>query len=472
MPPATNDPNPTRGPLRRFVNRLEVDRAVFFALLLRAWQLFGGMVSLILIGLFLRPDVQGYYYLFAALMGLQSFFELGFNIAITNLSSHEWARLTLDEHGRIAGDETALSRLVSLGRLIFKWYGVASLLFVVCVGVGGAAFIAIRPATPEFLPQIGETAVDWKGPWTALVMLSGLLLWTLPFNALLEGCGQVATVYRFRVAQAISANIAVWVVLATGGELWAAAAATAARLATDLVLLGVRYREFFRPFLSSSKRDRMDWQTDILPLQWRLAVSGVFGFFAYYLFTPVMWAYHGKVVAGQMGMTWTLVTTLQMAALAWVQARVPRFGVLIAKRDFPELDRIFKRLTAISLVVVIAGSLGIWCCILLLNQFAPSFAVRLLDPLPTGLFLLAIVVYQVPHCQVFYVRAHKHEPFLPVSIVASSAIGASVWWLGAEWGPVGAATGYLAVVTLIILPCHTYLWQRCRKQQPSNDTME
>ena len=96
-----------RGPLRRFVNRLEVDQAVFYSLCLRGWQFLAGPVSVVLIGLFFTPETQGFYYTFASLMALQTFFELGFSIVVINVSSHEWLRLRLDEGGRIVGDADA-----------------------------------------------------------------------------------------------------------------------------------------------------------------------------------------------------------------------------------------------------------------------------------------------------------------------------------------------------------------------------
>ena len=69
-----------------------------------------------------------------------------------------------------------------------------------------------------------------------MVALTGGLLWTLPFNALLEGCHQVATVNKFRLVQAITANLAVWTLIASGCGLWAMAGAALARLACDLYL--------------------------------------------------------------------------------------------------------------------------------------------------------------------------------------------------------------------------------------------
>ena len=152
--------------IRRLLHLLEIDRAVFYVLLLRGWQFLVGPITAVLIGSFFTPDVQGYFYTFASLLALQSFLELGFHVVILNVASHEWAKLRIAESGRIVGDEQAHSRLVSLGRLIAKWYAVASTLFVFAVGAAGIAFFYGSP-----LPM-GE----WIWPWCTLVALTGISL--------------------------------------------------------------------------------------------------------------------------------------------------------------------------------------------------------------------------------------------------------------------------------------------------------
>ena len=436
------------------LNRAEVDRATFYALVLRGWQLAGGAVSVVLISWFFSPEVQGYYYTFGALLALQTFFELGMSLVIVSAASHEWAKLQLDEHGEIAGDSAALSRLVSLGRWIAVWYGGLALGYALLVGGAGVIFFSLEP----------EAGVAWFQPWLMLVALSGGLLWTLPWNALLEGCNQVTAVNRFRLCQAIVANLTVWAAISWGAGLWAAVATAAVRLAAELYFLAWRYRRFFRPFRRTAAGPGIDWQTDIWPMQWRIAISGTFSYFEYFLFTPVLFHYHGAVVAGQMGMTWTLITAVQGAALAWVQARAPLFGMLVAKRDYRELDRVYFRLTSVSLAALLAGCCAAWAVVWGLAWSGWWLAERLLPPLPTALFLAATVLYQWPRCQDFYLRAHRREPLWWLNAISSVLIGLLVWQFGAPGGATGAALGYLAAVLVFVLPSKTYLWERCRRE--------
>ena len=451
-PSNTASPPARRSWPRRLLNRLEIGQAVFFGVLLRLWQLLAGFVTLFMISQFFPKPVQGMYFAFASVVAIQTFFELGFGILIINQCSHEWAQLRLQPDGTIGGDPDAHSRLVSFGRLIFRWYGIASLLFVLTTTTFGSAFLAAN----------ADADMNWAAPWIGVAIMSGLLLWALPFNAFLEGCNQVAEVNRFRLVQAMTANISVWLVMGCGGGLWAAAAASAARVVCDLVFLLVWYRRFFESFWRPPVAAVVSWARDIWPLQWKLAVGAVFGYFGYFLFVPVILNYQGLAAAGQMGATWTVVTAIQAAALGWVQTRAPLFGMLVSQGDRSELDRVFFRVTSLGIAAYLLAASTFWSLLWLINEWQFEIADRLLGTTASAAFLAAALVQIITSSFAFYVRAHKQEPFLWVGVISNVAIGLSVWQLGARLGPLGAGLGLLGCNLLITLPTHLVLWKICR----------
>jgi hypothetical protein len=439
--------------LPAWLRRAEVDRAVAWSIAARVWQTLAGPLTLFLIARFLSAGVQGYYYTFSSLLALQSFVELGLSVVIVNVASHEWGSLRLDPTGRIEGDSGARSRLVSLGRIVFRWYGVASLVFVLGVGAAGVAFFS----------KSGGSEANWQGPWLSQVVLAGLSFCLLPATSILEGCNQVASIQLYRFLQTVGSSFAMWAALALGAGLWAGVASAGVLLLRDLVLVLARYRHFFVPFLNPPEAGRMDWRTEIWPMQWRLAVSGLFGYLVFSLFNPVMFRYHGAVVAGQMGMTLALTSALQTVASAWVQTRAPRFGMLVAKRDFQTLDRSFFKLSAISVGVMVAGTAALWFGAAGLRWIGHPLALRVLPPLPFGLFLAAAALLQVCLCETCYLRAHRQEPLIGLSMFMGTAVGACVMVLGSRFGPTGAGAGYLAVVFLCTL-WETGIWFRCRRE--------
>ena len=433
---------------------LEVDRAVMFAVLSKVWSLFAAPITLLLISLYLKPEVQGLYYTFLSLVAMQSFVELGFCIVITQFASHEWAGLYLDDSGFISGDERARQRLISLGRLVFKWYACASIIFVLLVGGGGYLFLSQSP----------DLGISWKGPWFSLMVVAGLQLWALPFLSLLEGCNQVHTIYRFRFVQGVFISLAMWMAMSLDFGLWMAIAGGGAGLIATLYLILIVYRKFFQPFFTFKPEQEIHWKEEIWPMQWRLALGGSMGYFMVSIYTPVMFHYHGPVVAGQMGMTWQLVTALGSLAMAWVATKVPRFGILVAKKNYTELDRFFFRTSGISMGVISLGAVLLWLLVYGLNYFEHPLAQRLLSPLPFGLFIVGTVLGQIAQCQSAYLRAHKKEPFLLYSFVYGLLNGIVVWFLGSRFGAIGASVGYLSVMTLVSVPLGSYIWITCRRK--------
>ena len=438
--------------IKNWLRRAEVDRAVFYGVLASGWQLALAPVTMILIVRYLSPEVQGFYYTFMSLVALQSFLELGLSVVVLNVASHEWAHLALDGKGFIVGDPNALSRLLSLGRFVFKWYAVGSMLFVVGVGIVGYIFLS----------QHAYQDIAWVSPWWVLVFLAGLELLSMPFNSLLEGCNQVINIQKFRLSQLIIRNLALWLTLILGWQLWVVVAAVGAGVLRNMYLLGIEYRSFFKPFFSLPIGARIDWKTEILPMQWRLAVSGMASYFLFQMFTPVMFHYHGAVVAGQMGMTLAVVAALQGVSSKWLQPKAPRFGMLIAMKDYVGLDRLWWRTTRAVFVVALCGAFGAWVLVYSLNMLNIPLAGRLLNPFPTGLFFVATIFMAVGYCETVYLRAHKQESIMVLSVVTSMLMGVMVWGLGSRFGPIGAASSYLIVLGGISLPWETAIWLRYR----------
>jgi len=429
--------------------RLGIDQAVFYALLARGWRAIGGLVSILLIAKFLTPETQGYYYTFQSLIALQVFVELGLFVVVVNVTSHEWAKLKLTEEGIIVGDPEALSRLISFGRKLASWYAVATLVFVLAVAPGGALFLAQKGG-----------AEGWLAPWLITVLFQGALLWLTPFQALFEGCNQVVALQRFQFWQSVLANAVLWLCLASGAGLWSVAALVGMQAASAMYYLGVQHRAFFSPFWRPASGPRLDWKHEVWPMQWRLAVQGVVNYFVYSLYTPVIFHYHGAVEAGRFGMTWQVFGMLQVLGLAWVQTRVPRFGILVAQRDFAELDRLWRH-TAVLAIGVFAVGMGAFLLFEMgLNHSGIVFSQRLLDTditlmlLPTGLLAMWV------QCAAAYWRAHKTEPLGFSAAIPGLINGLLVWWWGKSYGAAGAIAAYLVMLAIISAPLSAYLKYR------------
>lgn len=201
----------------------------------------------------------------------------------------------------------------------------------------------------------------------------------------------------------------------------------------------------------------------MMPMQWRIAVSWISGYFVFYMFTPVLFQYRGPIVSGQMGMTWSLVNALSLVSSAWIAPRAPYFGILIAQQKYAQLDKLFWRLVIIVTAIASLGASSIWTLIYILYKLQIPFASRFLPPMPTGLFLLATVILVISIPFATYLRAHKKEPLMLLSLISAIFVCMSNLVFGKYFGATGMASGYLAVNALII-PFIFLIWYRCRAQ--------
>lgn len=429
-------------------------RAVGYSILLRVCQSGAGLLSLSFIGVYFPREVQGYYYTFASLVALQSFAELGLTVVITNAASHEWSKLRLGESGTIEGDPHALSRLVSLGRFVVKWYAAAAGLFFLLAGGGGY----------WFLGRAAGGNVDWHGPWLVHIACSSVFMWCVPFLSLLEGCDQVAEVARFRLVQSIFTNGFFLLAVRAGASLWAAPVMSSTSALFCVWYLLVTRRRFFGPFFKPPTMDGINWRLEIWPMQWRLASQAVLAYFMFSLFTPVVFYYRGPVEAGQMGMSFQLITALQTVASIWVATKVPRYGILVARRDFDLLDSEWKKAGLLSIGVMIAGVIGLLGALYIANLVRPGTAARVVAP--TAFMMLAVGALCSVAAQNFalYLRAHMKEVLMASSFASASAMGILVWQLGSHYGSMGVSAAYLVVMAGVSFPTVFLIWRKARKE--------
>jgi hypothetical protein len=284
----------------------------------------------------------------------------------------------------------------------------------------------------------------------------------LPIFSLLQGCNQVPQFWFYRWIQQLVNGVTIWAAILLGAGLWTMPVASAAGLLWSAFFLFRRYPGFVGSFRSTPAATGIRWRADVWPLQWRVAISWIGAYFTTSLFAPVLFRISGPVTAGQMGMTVTLAMVLLAVSSNWVVTKAPRFGVLIARGDYRELDRIFRRSFISSLVVSCLGTAAIGTGVFLLHWFNHPLSSRILSPLPTFLLLLGTVLNSATTGLSVYLRAHKREPLAPVYLLTASIVFALALVLGGRFGAMGITSGYLGAIALIQLPLSVLVFRRCR----------
>jgi hypothetical protein len=162
-----------------------------------------------------------------------------------------------------------------------------------------------------------------------------------------------------------------------------------------------------------------------------------------------------------MGMTWTFIAALSSVVSSWVIPKAPLFGVLIARHQYAALDEEFWRVTKIVVGISVLGAAVLWGGICALNVMGHPLAGRLLAPSTAAYFLAATLLQVIALPMSVYLRAHKKEPLLFVSLASGLATSVAVLVLGKFYSVEGVAIGYLAVA-IVVMPFVAVIWQRCR----------
>lgn len=429
--------------LSRWQTIAGLDFHVFVTLLFRGWAVLAGGATVFLLPLLLSPTEQGYYFTFSSVLALQIFFELGLNQIIMQLVSHEVANLTETADGRLSGKDSHLGRLSSLARFLSRWYGVAAILFALIGGILGAFFFTLKGEEPKSV---------WLGVWGILVCSTAVNLWLSPGLAVMEGCGKVGQVARLRLIQSLLGYACLWSLLLSGAGLWAAIALPViSALCTGYWLRS--HGDILR-WLSrraTDAKNKINWRTDVLPLQWRIALSWVSGYLIFNLFTPMVFSNQGAVEAGRLGIALSLFSALLTIGMSWVNAKAPNFTMHIARGERHELNTLFKAVFLRSTSVVALTSVGVVIGIWYANQIGMPLITRIAPPGVLSILAVTTVGNSMIFGMALYMRAHREEPMLIPSIVHGLLMVCVVYYFS-KIGVFLMMFWYMMTVLFISLP--------------------
>jgi hypothetical protein len=426
------------------LKKLGMDGAIANTFLARFVNILGSTGTVLLIVRFLNPVEQGYYYTLLSLVSLQMVFELGFSFVIQQLAAHECVHLHLKQDGIVEGESKAHARLSSVLRLSVRWYTVAGLAMMLVLGPLGFLFFAHHSGS--------STEARWHGPWFSAVIASSVGLWCMPFYAFLEGCGLIRQVAGMRLRQSTAASLLAWAGMLLHHGLYSPALVILGQVGVGLVFL-TRHRGLLIGLLHHSSGDNpVLWGTEVWPFQWRIAVSWLCSYFTAFVLIPMVFALRGPAEAGQIGMSVSITGFMVSLALPWTSTKMTPFGQLVARSAFHELDRLFLRTMAQSMLVfTVIGACACVCAAVLPLTF-PRIAARMVSPQLFAALVLAAGINCAVQNMATLLRCFKREPFLWQSLAVSAMTVLLVYLSAPRWGNVGVVTAYLGVSAGVGLP--------------------
>lgn len=435
----------------RFIlqNICGIDRAVFFTLLYKSWQLFSAPITLWLVITIFSPKIQGYYYTFSSLLLLQALLELGFGVVLVQFISHEWAHLSMTDAHEIQGDPKALDRLASLVRLAMQWYLVLSILFFIMVGIGGSLFLSQH-----------QTGVDIQRPWWLLCTTVSFSIFLLPMRLFLDGSNRIDLTQKINLKASVAAAIAGWIAIYYGAELYTLSIISGVTVIITSLFLIRRFIPFYKISKQEDRGYSVSWKKEFWPQQWRIGLSWFSGFFMFQSFVPIMFQLHGPVVAGQMGASMQVYQAINGFSQAWPNAVGPRLGMLGAKKGMTALRVLVKHTYWRSLVASILFSAGAFWVIWMLHLYHLPQAERFASLSAIAILLFTLIAMQLSNIETLAIRFQKREPFVSVSLICAVMVFLSNIFIGYYYGIVGSMLGFLMVMLLILIPWVHRIYKR------------
>jgi hypothetical protein len=382
-------------------------------------QLFrglSGVITLILIPLFLTSKQQGYWFTMSSLAALAMLAELGFFQITLQFAAHEFAYLEFD-NGRIVGSEEHQKRLAGLLVFCIKWT-----MFVAVI-----AFPIMWLIGFLFLSQ-SKSGVLWGVPWATCVVGGAITFFTGALLSFLEGCNLVAAIQRLRLLIIIATLAVTWACLFLGFGLHALSLSMVSGGVAGVYLLWRKHGHLFRGMAHLSHDAKYSWGPQVLSLLWRYALSWGAGYFIFQIYSPLTFQFKGPAEAGRVGLSVTLWMGVFAVSNSWIYAATPRLNMLVSKKDWSALDSLFRRNLVFSSGTFLLGTATILLSFWLLRGHLPAadrFLDRFTDLLPMAFLAVIWFLQLIVNGLATYLRAHKKEPLVLPSLLSAVYVTAT-----------------------------------------------
>jgi O-antigen/teichoic acid export membrane protein len=286
--------------------------------------------------------------------------------------------------------------------------------------------------------------------------------------SLLEGLGRIENISLLKILQGISSSFALWLVLYFEGGLYSILASGLVQSLFAITWILYFYKEFIEDILRFESNEKgMDWRREIFPFHWRIALSWISGYLVFQAYNPVLFKIEGPISAGKFGLTMQIFSALNGGAIAWISAKVPTYGQLIALKKREELDLLFFRGVVQSTIVLVIGIVAFLMVVKVMALHGITQIERILPFNYVCILALSSLANHFVFCEAAYLRAHKEEPFLIISIGNAALTVLMLYLLVPIYGVLGAVLTYSTAAIFISFAGGTHIFINKRKNYDS-----
>jgi hypothetical protein len=270
-------------------------------------------------------------------------------------------------------------------------------------------------------------------------------------------------VAKIRIVQNTVGSCFAWTSLIFGAGLY-----SLAMMNGVVTMVAISWLFFFRKSFivnilrSYSLTYNVNWKKEILPYQWRVALSYFSGYFSNQALIPLAFILIGPIESGQMGLSFALTWALLSISLSWVNTKAPTLGLLFSSNKKNEAYRLFIPALRNSTIIVVLGSAIIIGLKFFLDYIESPLSLRMIEIWPLLILLLTTVLNNIIFSISIYLRADKTDPTMPMMVVLSSLTLVFSYALAEKFGVMGILSAYLTVTFFVGFICSTSIFMKRR----------
>jgi O-antigen/teichoic acid export membrane protein len=387
-----------------------MDNAVSRTLFMRAWSLVSGLAMVVLVPIFLNSYEQGFYFTFSSILGIQIFFELG----LSQVLVYKFAGLNSQVNAENVAHINKHQKLLFAARVLYRFL---SICFFVVTVISGYIFLSRQP----------DNQVSWHFQWLTLVLLTSINLAQSVKLTYIESVGEMASVSIARLRANFIGTILFIISFLCGGKLWSACAVPLSNVAVLTTWIYTHSRSSvyrYQRTMGSSPIAEISslWSNEIFPMQWKVSLSWISGYFIFQLYTPIVMARFGSVEAGKLGFIISIISSLSFVGSTFTSALAPKLASLYSAGRIKDFNKIFDQSLLLSIfslaVLLFSVPIGVLICSIYFHFISD----RLPSPLHTLIYSFSAFCSGVVYLFSIYLRSQQKEPLLILSIVFASVM--------------------------------------------------
>jgi O-antigen/teichoic acid export membrane protein len=381
-----------------FGNRLGVDGAIFWSIFNRGLGILKGPFTAFFIVKYLTVQEQGLWYTFGSLGAMTMLVDLGFTQIISQFVSHEYANLKMEE-GRMTGRPEDIDRFMSLIRFSVKFY--IYIIFIASIILFILGYFYFKSESIFILLA-----------WYLYTVIGGLGLFGSLLLSIYQGLDKITEIQKNMILSSLAYSLGTWIMLMLHFKIWALVIGSFLNIFVTLFLLHRVAIPLWKQIIKYKVRGKYHFFQETIPLQWRYAISFICSYLIVYLYVPSTFKLIGPVQAGQLGLSLSIITAVSGMANSWIITKVPKFNVLVAQKNYTDLDHLFKKSMTNGVFIQILLSFVSMCLVYGLNYFWPLVGKRFISFNLLGCLLFSQIPQFFITALSLYLRAFKREPFM------------------------------------------------------------